>query len=218
MTVKNLNKVISILEKEHGVEPWNWHTRQEPFQVLISTVLSQRTRDEMTDRAAQALFRRFPDPKSLAKAPLEEVEKLVRPANFYRTKARKVKEIARIVSERFSGVAPKTMEELCSLPGVGRKTASCTLLYGHRISRIPVDVHVQAISQRLGWTRQKDPDEIQEDLEKGIPEEKWPVINELMVKHGQTICHTRHPKCWLCPVERYCIYDDKRLVKPKTRK
>jgi endonuclease III len=212
---KNLENVISLLEKEHGVEPWNWHTKQGPFQVLISTVLSQRTRDEMTDRAAQALFRRFPDPGTLARAPLKEIEELVRPANFYRTKARKVKEIARIVSERFSGVAPKTMEELCSLPGVGRKTASCTMLYGHKISRIPVDVHVQVISRRLGWTRKESPDDIQKDLEERLPERTWHVINELMVKHGQAICHTRLPKCWLCPIEKYCIYDDKRLEKPR---
>lgn len=216
MAVKNLKRVVSLLEKEHGAEPWNWHTRQGPFQVLISTVLSQRTRDENTDKAARALFARFPDPRSLSDAPLKEVEDLVRPANFYKTKARKVKEIARIVLERFGGRTPSTIEELCGLPGVGRKTASCTLLYGHGVSRIPVDVHVMVIAQRLGWSEKANPDEIQEDLEGMLPKEEWHKINELMVKHGQAICRTRNPKCWLCPIERYCQYSEKRL-KPTRR-
>jgi endonuclease-3 len=214
MGVRNLGRIISLLEKEHGKGPWNWHTRQGPFQVLISTVLSQRTRDENTDRAARALFARFPDPESLARAPLEEVESLIRPANFHKTKARKVREIARIVSERFGGKTPETMEELCGLPGVGRKTASCTLLYGHGVSRIPVDVHVMVIARRLGWTDNANPDDIQDDLERKLPKKEWHKINELMVKHGQAICRTRNPKCWLCPIEGFCQYGDKRLDPP----
>jgi endonuclease III len=208
---EHLDEVIRLLEKEHGTEAWNWHTRQGPFEVMISTVLSQRTKDVNTDRAAQALFSRFPDPKSLSEADTGKIEVLIRPANYHKTKARKIKEISRIITERFGGNVPENMEDLTSLPGVGKKTASCTLLYGHGISRIPVDVHVMVISRRLGWTDKEDPDGIQEDLERRLPRKDWHKINELMVKHGQAICHTRNPKCWLCPIERYCRYEKKRL-------
>ena len=138
---------------------------------------------------------------------------LIRPANYHRTKAKEVIEISRIITEDHDGKTPDTMEELLSLPGVGRKTASCTLLYGHGISCIPCDIHVQVISQRLGWTEQTNPDAIQEDLEASIPKDKWSKINELMVKHGQIICLTRHPKCWKCPIEGYCEYTGKNLSK-----
>ncbi|MCK4714727.1 MAG: endonuclease III [Candidatus Aenigmarchaeota archaeon] len=205
------SRLITLLEKAHGTEPWNWHTRQDAFQVLIGTVLSQRTKDVNTDRAARALFSRYPTPDKLSKASLEDVEKLIRPANYYRTKARKVREIARIIAEEQGGRTPKSMEDLVRLPGVGRKTASCTLLYGHGIGRIPVDVHVQVISQRLGWTDEKDPDRIQEDLERKLPKKEWCKINELLVKHGQAICLTRSPRCWMCPVVGFCRYPDKSL-------
>lgn len=210
MRIKNLSRIIQLLEEDYGTEPWNWHTQQSPFQVLISTVLSQRTQDRNTDKAAKALFSRFPDPSSLSKADIQEIETLIRPANYYKTKAVKIKEISRLIQENFSGQTPKTMEELCSLPGVGKKTASCTMLYGHKISRIPVDVHVQVISQRLSWTNKKDPDEIQKDLEESLPEKEWHKINELLVKHGQATCLTRNPKCWQCKIHEYCSYSEKK--------
>ncbi len=213
--IRDMEKVIRLLEKAHGVEPWNWHTRQNAFQVLIGTVLSQRTKDANTDKAARALFSRYPTPERLSRASVEDIEPLIRPSNYYRTKARKVREIARIVSEEHMGKTPDSMEELVKLPGVGRKTASCTLLYGHGIGRIPVDVHVQVISQRLGWTKEKDPDRIQEDLEAKLPRKEWCRINELLVKHGQAVCLTRHPRCHICPVERFCSYPGKMLERGK---
>jgi endonuclease-3 len=209
--IRGLKRIISLLEEAYGTDPWNWHTRQTPFQVLIGTVLSQRTKDCNTDRAAMALFSRFPTPERLARADIRDIESLIRPSNYYRTKARKIREISRIISEEHRGKAPDNIDDLIKLPGVGRKTASCTLLYGHRISRIPVDVHVMVISQRLGWTSSKDPDEIQKELEESLPRKEWPKINELMVKHGQEVCHTRNPKCWLCKIEGYCSYPEKRL-------
>jgi endonuclease-3 len=205
-TIARLNEIMEALEAAHGRGPWNWHTARDPFQVLIGTVLSQRTRDERTDQAAMALFSRYPTPAALAKASPADIEPLIKPANYYRTKARKIIEISRIISGEHGGRTPQSIEELCSLPGVGRKTASCTLLYGHGISRIPVDVHVMVISQRLGWTDKTSPDEIQSDLESKIPRGLWPKINELMVKHGKAICLTRKPRCSACPLTRYCKY------------
>jgi endonuclease-3 len=204
--MRNVSGIIGLLEGRYGRESWNWHTRQNPFQVLISTVLSQRTRDENTDSAAKNLFARYPSPEMLARAPLRDIEKRIRPANYYRTKSREVREISRIIAKRYSGKTPKTMGELMGLPGVGKKTASCTLLYGHRISMIPCDVHVMVISQRLGWTDKDRPDEIQEDLEGKLPRRYWHKINQLFVKHGQTTCLTRNPKCGACPISRHCRY------------
>lgn len=197
-------RVIHLLEEAYGREPWNWHTKQNPFQVLIGTVLSQRTRDENTDKAAKALFLMYDSPEMLAKASLKEIERAIRPSNYYRIKARWIKEISRILVEMHSGRTPESIEELLKLPGVGMKTASCALLYGHGISRIPVDVHVMIISQRLGWTDKESPDEIQEDLEGRIPNRYWNNVNELFVKHGQSICLTRSPKCGICPINRHC--------------
>lgn len=208
---RDLEKVISLLEEAYGTEPWNWHTRQSPFQVLIGTVLSQRTKDSNTDKAARALFSRFPTPKDLARARLSEIEKLIRSSNYYRTKARKIKEISRLILEEHSGKTPESLEELVKLPGVGKKTASCTMLYGRRI---PVDVHVMVISQRLGWTTESEPDRIQDELEARLPRKEWCKINELLVKHGQSACFTRNPKCWLCNIMRYCGYPEKRLSPP----
>lgn len=202
----NISKIIYLLEKEHGTEPWNWHTTLDPFQVLIGTVLSQRTKDGNTDKSARALFSRYPDPGSLARASVEDIGSLIRPSNYYKTKARKIREISRIIVGEHSGKVPRTMEGLVELPGVGKKTASCTLLYGHGITRIPVDVHVMVIAQRLGWTDNSEPDDIQDDLEMKLPREQWHKINELMVKHGQSICLTRNPRCGICPINRHCKY------------
>ena len=207
-------RIINLLEKVYGRESWNWHTKQNPFQVLIGTVLSQRTRDDNTDRAAKALFSRYHSPESLARAPLESIEPLIRPANYYKTKAKKIREISRIITERHNGKVPYKTEQLVRLPGVGMKTASCTMLYGHKISRIPCDVHVMVISQRLGWTDKKNPDEIQDDLERKLPKAHWHRINDLFVKHGQSTCLTRNPRCGACPITRYCRYHDKDMNAP----
>ena len=211
---RDLDNVISLLEETYGTEPWNWHTRQSPFQVLIGTVLSQRTKDSNTDRAARALFSRYPTPRDLARASLGEIEALIRPSNYYRTKAKKIKEISRLILEEHSGKTPESLEELVKLPGVGKKTASCTMLYGHRINCIPCDIHVKVISQRLGWATESEPDRIQDELESRLPRKDWCKINELLVKHGQAACFTRNPKCWLCNITGYCSYPDKRLSPP----
>lgn len=209
---QRISKTIWLLEKELGTESWNWHTQQTPFQILIGIVLSQRTRDENTDKAAKRLFSRYPDSEILSRAKVKDIEKLIRPSGFYRQKAKRIREIAKIISEGYGGEVPKTMEELIKLPGVGRKTASCTLLYGHNISCIPCDVHVMVIAQRLGWTNKKNPDDIQKDLERKIPKKYWNRINELFVKHGQITCLTRRPLCYKCPVVKLCNYKEKNLV------
>lgn len=207
MTQKSrAGKIILALAKEYGLDPWNWHTRRNPFQVLIGTVLSQRTADPKTDEAARGLFSRFPTPERLAEAPAEEVEKLVRPANYYRTKARRVREISRILVERFSGRVPGNMEGLLSLPGVGRKTAGCVMVYGFGRPAMPVDVHVHRVSNRLGLVKTKTPEESERELWKVVPARHVIHYNQLLVKHGQAVCRPVKPLCYKCPVSKLCDY------------
>ena len=206
MTESRIGRILGILAEMYGTRPWNWHTRQTPFQVLIGTVLSQRTRDEKTDQAARALFSRYPSPESLAAAPVEEIASLIRPANYYNTKAKRIKEICRIILERHAGRTPENVMELIQLPGVGRKTAACVMVYGFRKPALPVDTHVHRISNRIGLIQTQTPAESEEELWKVVPEKYLMHYNEFMVKHGQNICRPIRPRCNECPVASCCDY------------
>ena len=205
-------KILETLAATYGTNPWNWHTRQTPFQVLIGPVLSRRTRDEKTDEAAMALFSRFPSPETLASEPEEEIATLIRPANYYNTKTARIKEISRIILEKYTGNTPDTIAELMQLPGVGRKTAACVMVYGFRKKALPVDTHVHRISNRLGLIQTKTPEESEKELWKVVPEDYIMHYNELIVKHGQTICKPISPQCHKCPIVEYCEYASKRKV------
>jgi endonuclease-3 len=206
MTGKRVGEILDILTATYGTRPWNWHTRQTPFQVLIGTVLSQRTRDEKTDEAAKALFSSYPSPETLASAPVEEIAKLIKPANYYNTKALRLKEISQILLEKHSGNTPDTIAELMRLPGVGRKTAACVMVYGFGKQALPVDTHVHRISNRIGLIKTQTPEESEEELWKVIPEKYIMVYNELLVKHGQNICRPISPLCPKCPIVELCEY------------
>ena len=206
MVDNRIEKVLEILTGAYGTRPWNWHTRQTPFQVLIGTVLSQRTRDEKTDEAAKALFSRYPSAKMLAKAEVKEIARLIRSANYYNTKALRIKEISKIILEKHAGNTPDTMVELMGLPGVGRKTASCVLLYGFNKPALPVDTHVHRISNRIGLIKTRSPEESEGELWKVIPEKYLLSYNEIMVKHGQTTCKPIGPQCPECPIIQLCDY------------
>ncbi|MEM2870016.1 MAG: endonuclease III [Thermoplasmata archaeon] len=172
----------------------------DPFQTLIATVLSQRTREENTAIASRRLFERFPDAPSLASAPVEEVERLIKPCGFYRMKANTIVRIARELVERHGGWVPRCREELLKLPGVGRKTANCVLVYAFGIPAIPVDTHVHRISNRLGWVRTITPEETERELERLIPRNQWLDINELFVLFGRELCRPLGPRCAECPI------------------
>lgn len=177
-----------------------------PFRVLITTILSQRTRDENTDQAAAALFDVYNTPQKIANAPTEEVEKLIKKAGFYRVKTKRVKEVSRIIHEDYNDIVPDDIEELLGLPGVGRKTANCVIVYGFRKSAIPVDVHVHRISNRLGLVHTKNPDETEFELAKIVPESYWLDLNEKFVRFGQDICRPIGPKHEECPVNDVCDF------------
>jgi endonuclease-3 len=177
---------------------------EDPFQVLIGTILSQRTRDENTDTASARLFAKYPDARSLSRATARQIEPLIRETGFYHTKARAIRACAREILERFGGVVPRTLEELTTLPSVGPKTANCVLVFGYGMPGMPVDTHVHRISNRLGVVRTRTPEETEEALRASVPERYWIPVNPLLVQHGQNLCRPIHPKCPECPVADLC--------------
>jgi endonuclease-3 len=179
---------------------------KDPFRVLISTVLSQRTRDENTARASKQLFAKYKVAAEIARAPLKEVEKLVRPAGFYRVKAAHIKGISKEIEARFGGAVPNDLGQLVSLPGVGRKTANCVLVYGFGKPALPVDVHVHRLSNRIGLVKTKTPKETELALMETVPKRNWFNLNHLMVRYGQKVCLPRKPKCEICKIRPECDY------------
>jgi len=177
---------------------------ENPFQVLIGTILSQRTRDANTDVASARLFSRFPDAKSLAAATPGEIEPLIRVTGFYRVKSRVVRTVARQILERFGGVVPQKFEELTSLPGVGPKTANCVLVFGYGIPAIPVDTHVHRIANRLGVVRTRTPEETEAALRERVDPKYWIPVNPILVQHGQNLCRPNRPRCPECPILDQC--------------
>jgi endonuclease-3 len=181
-----------------------WQARRNPaWRTLVGTILSARARDEMTEVIAARLFRRFPTPRALAAAPVREVERILQPIGFYRTKARYVMETAARVAEQ-GGRIPRTIEGLMEYPGVGRKVANCVLVYAFGQDAIPVDTHVHRVSNRMGWIRTRTPEETERRLVRLIPKRWWPVINEALVAHGKAVCRPIGPLCGGCPVRSLC--------------
>jgi endonuclease III len=179
-------------------------TNGDPFRVLIATVLSHRTKDPVTAQASTRLFRKYPGPKQLAKADTRTVSKLIRPVGFYRTKARTVKRIAKIILADYDGKVPSDIERLLELPSVGRKTANCVLVYGFKQPAIPVDTHVHRIFNRIGVVQTKTPDETEQELTKIVDRSDWLPLNEVFVKFGQLVCRPIGPKCPVCPLTDRC--------------
>jgi len=179
---------------------------RDPYRVLIRTILSQRTRDENTDEATARLFERYPSIEDVAYAPLEELETLIRKAGFYHVKARRIREVSRIILEEYDGKVPDDINELLKLPGVGRKTANCVLVYAFGRPAIPVDTHVHRISNRIGLVDTRTPEETERALMEVIPEEYWIELNDLMVQFGQDICRPLGPRHEECPIADHCDY------------
>ncbi len=184
--------------------------RKDPFRVLISCVLSLRTKDRTTEEASERLFKVADTPEKLAKLDAKRIEKLIYPVGFYKTKARRVKEIAKTLIKKYGSRVPDSMEELLKLKGVGRKTANIVMLHGHNSKKaLAVDAHVHVISSRLGLVDTKNADETEEGLREILPKKYWPVYNDLLVVYGQNICTTTYPKCGSCVIPEYCIYPHK---------
>jgi endonuclease-3 len=204
--------VLETLKSYHGSTMLGHFGQDDPWQTLIATILSARSRDETTEVVARDLFRKFPDCESLASARIRTIEKLVKKTGFYKTKARRIIQVSRLLMERYGGKVPSEIDALTSLPGVGRKTASCVLVYAFGKPAIPVDTHVHRISNRLGWVRTKTPEKTELALRKLIGEKDWIVLNDLLVFHGKNVCKPIRPLCSVCRIEPYCA---KRLSKKR---
>jgi len=188
-----------------AVEKISESSQEDPFQVLIGTLLSARTQDATTAAASARLFAAARTPQAMARLTVKRIEKLIYPVSFYRHKARHVRATCRILVDRFAGRVPGTMEELLVLPGVGRKTANLVLILAFGSAQnICVDTHVHRIANRLGWVRTKTPDETERALYSATDARWWPLINLYLVTWGQNVCRPVYPRCGACAIARLC--------------
>ena len=177
-----------------------------PFSILIGTILSARTKDESTARISKELFKKYKTAKQLAGAKIKDVEKIIKSIGFYHVKARRIIEVSKIIDTKYNGKVPDDLEKLVDLPGVGRKTANCVLVYAYEIPAIPVDIHVHRISNRLGLVKTKTPEETEFALMKKIPKKYWLDVNDTFVMYGQNICKPISPMCEVCKIRNGCKY------------
>jgi endonuclease-3 len=188
-----------------AVEKISESSKEDPFQVLIGTLLSARTQDATTAAASARLFGKARTPAAMAKLTEKQIETLIYPVSFYRHKARHVKATCRILIEKFGGRVPQTMEELLTLPGVGRKTANLVLILAFKsVKNICVDTHVHRISNRLGWVKTSTPDETEQALYKATDARWWPIVNLYLVTWGQNVCRPVYPRCGECAIAKWC--------------
>lgn len=178
----------------------------DPYKVLVATVISQRTREEQTTAVSERVFARYPDIPSLADADEPELYALLQGSEYREAKAPRLIALAQILMERFGGRVPDTVDELITLPGVGRKTANCVLIYAFEKAALCVDIHMHRITNRLGWVSTKTPDQTETALEKVMPKDLWAGSNRLFLQHGRAICLPSIPVCSRCPVRDWCSY------------
>lgn len=203
---KVFDKIEQILKGEAHLDQIA-SKKQDPFKILISTILSARTRDRNTKEATETLFSKYSTPQEIANANIEELEQLIYKSGFYKVKAARIKEVAKLLLEKYEGKVPNTFKDLLSLPGVGTKTANCVLVYAFKIPAIPVDTHVHRISNRIGWVKTKNPNDTEKELRALIPTNQWIRVNRLFVRFGQEICLPNGPKCDICPLTNLCPRD-----------
>ena len=209
MNTKTLNAVLSILSREYK----NWKTpivtdiaekTKQPFKVLISTMLSLRTKDQVTADASQRLFQYADTPESMQNLSVSKIEKLIYPVGFYKTKAINILSVCDILINTYNGQVPDDLELLLALPGVGRKTANLVMTRGFNKKGICVDTHVHRIINRLGYIHTKTPEETEQLLRKKLPEQWWIPINDILVAFGQNLCTPISPWCSRCPINKEC--------------
>ena len=190
----------TALERLHKVQT------ARPFRILIATILSARTRDENTTKAADKLFKLYGTPQKLAKAKVKDVEKVIKSVGFYHVKSKRIIEVANLILSKYNGKVPADIDKLVDMPGVGRKTANCVLVYAFEKPAIPVDTHVHRISNRLGLVDTKTPEETEMALREKIPKKYWLDINNTFVMYGQNICKPISPMCDVCKIRKTCNY------------
>ncbi len=205
----DIHRIVAILKEEYRrwEEPAVTEVarlRKDPFHVLVSCMLSLRTKDRETRRAARRLLSVADTPEELSRLPVEEIERLIYPVGFYRTKARHLKALAERLVREYGSKVPDDLEELLRLKGVGRKTANLVLTVGYGKDGICVDTHVHRIMNRLGYVETETPEETESALRRRLPKEYWKIINDLLVAYGQNVCTPISPFCSRCRLFRYC--------------
>jgi endonuclease-3 len=202
--MRSLARAIDNLDLP-AVEKISEESQEDPFEVLIATMLSAQTRDAVTAAASERLFRAARTPRTMAKLSVKRIERLIYPVSFYRHKAKHVRETCGLLITRHHGRVPGTMEELLALPGVGRKTANLVLILSFKsLKNICVDTHVHRISNRLGWVRTRTPEETEQALYQATDRRWWPYINLYLVTWGQNVCRPVYPRCGDCVIRRDC--------------
>ncbi len=178
----------------------------DPYKVLVATVISQRTREEQTAAVSERVFARYPDVPALASAEEAELYDLLQGSEYREEKAPRLVALARILRDEHGGAVPDTVEALLTLPGVGRKTANCVLIYAFNKAALCVDTHMHRITNRLGWVTTKTPDQTEKALEKVMPQDLWAGSNRLFLQHGRALCLPTIPICSRCPIREWCAY------------
>src|SRR3989344_5861560 len=207
---KHIGKIISLLKQEirHFENPIATEIGErtkDPFLVLISCILSLRTKDTTTGPASKKLFELADDPKDMLKLSKKQIEKAIFPVGFYPTKAKWIKQVCKILIEKYNGKVPASEDELLKLPGIVRKCMGIVMCYGFgKNSHIPVDTHVFKVTNRLGWVKTKTPEKTEQELIKIIPKKYWHDLNNLLVAHGPNICVPISPFCSKCAIRKYC--------------
>lgn len=203
--IQQMIEIIDILKKEYPDVKGTALNYTNALQLLIATILSAQTTDERVNIVTKELFKKYKSAEDFAKADIDELEKYIKSVNFYRNKARYIKECCKIIAERYGGEVPDSMQDLLSLPGVNRKTANVVLSNAFRKDEgIVVDTHVMRLSQRIGLTSEKNRDKIEEDLMKKFPKDKWFDLSNLLIAHGRKICKAKNPVCEKCVLNNIC--------------
>jgi endonuclease-3 len=208
--MKDTVKILKILMKKTRGLPLPSVSRiqeelDDPFKVLVSCILSLRTKDSITYPTSIKLFKVAKTPKQIANLPLQKLKSIIKKVNYYKTKAERIKKISQQIVKDHKNKVPNDFDELMKFKGVGRKTANIVMTYGHgKEGHIAVDTHVHRVSNRLGWVKTKTPNDTEFALKKTVPKKYWYWVNELLVRHGQNICNPISPWCSKCPVEKLC--------------
>ena len=200
---KKLEKIMAILDPIYP-ERGTFLSFENPFQLLVATVLAAQCMDATVNTVTPELFRRYPDPAALANAPLSEVERIIHSISFYRAKSHNIKALSRMITERHGGEVPGTMKDLTVMPGVGRKTAGVVLSVCFGQPAIIVDTHFSRTTRRLGLTRSEKPEEIEKNIAAISRREDWIAISDVLNRFGRAVCHARKPECGICPVKEFC--------------
>ena len=210
-SIHHIDTIFSLLKKQMTkyrqpiVSQKKQNIPDTPFVTLISCLLSLRTKDEVTEKASQQLLTKYHTPQKILQLTEKQIETMIYPVGFYKTKARRIKEISKTLLEKYQGKVPDEFDELLTLKGVGRKTANIVMVYGHKKhGYLPIDTHCHRIPNRLGWIRTHSPEDTESVLKKILPPEYWDDFNDLFVTFGQKICVPISPLCSRCSIEQYC--------------